>query len=216
MPLPSPQPSVESDQECAICHEQLLIADNDNDPLTPSYVIDDVELSCKHHFHQSCILEHAASSADARKRCALCRAKVSDGEGSFWVTVRTENGFVGRTDLGRDIDEQAYFKSHPEAERAQLFLSLMAQSEYEDAEMILKGEDEDENGRPVDPNVTYETGGTTAMHMAALNNDTEGVQLLLKYGADRKIKDEDGNTALDLAKMADAQAVSTLLSSVQQ
>ncbi len=132
------------------------------------------------------------------------------------MTVRTENGFVGRTDLGRDIDEQAYFKSHPEAERAQLFLSLMAQSEYEDAEMILKGEDEDENGRPVDPNVTYETGGTTAMHMAALNNDTEGVQLLLKYGADRKIKDEDGNTALDLAKMADAQAVSTLLSSVQQ
>lgn len=82
MPFPPPQPRVESDSECTICHKKLLIAGN-NDTLTPSYVIDDVELSCKHHFHQSCILEYAASSVDARERCALCHAKVSDRNGSF-------------------------------------------------------------------------------------------------------------------------------------
>ena len=114
-------------------------------------------------------------------------------------------------DLGRAIEEQAYLASHPEAERAQLFLSLMSQSEYEDAEMILKGEDELGNGQQLDPNVTYETGGTTAMHMAALNDDTEGVRLLLKYGAGKEFKDEDGKTALDMAKMVDAKAVITLL-----
>lgn len=214
MPLPPPQPSVISDRDCAICHEQLLIAGND-DPLTPSYVIDDVELSCKHHFHQSCILEYAASSAKARERCAVCRAKVSDSNGSFWVTVQTENGFVSQIDLGRDIDEQTYLQAHPEVERAQSFLGLMSQMDFEDAESMLKGEDDLGNGQPLDPNVTYETGGTTAMHMAALNDDTEGVRLLLKYGADKDVKDEDGKTALDMAKDVDAKAVITLLTNVQ-
>lgn len=49
------------------------------------------------------------------------------------------------------------------------------------------------------------------MHMAALNNYTEGVQLLLRYHADKNFKDDDGMTSLDMARSVDAQAVITLL-----
>lgn len=51
------------------------------------------------------------------------------------------------------------------------------------------------------------------MHMAALNNDTEGVQLLLRYHADKNVEDDDGMTSLDMARSVDAKAVITLLSS---
>lgn len=141
MPLPDPQSKVYSVTECAICYEPLLVPNNTNDAFEPSYGIDDVELSCKHHFHESCTLEYAASSPDARQRCVLCRAKVIDSNGRFLVTIRTENGFAGQIDLGGDIDEEAYLEFHPQVRRAQAFLSQMAFCEYEEAEMFLKGED---------------------------------------------------------------------------
>lgn len=50
------------------------------------------------------------------------------------------------------------------------------------------------------------------MHMAALNNDTEGVQLLLCYHTDKNFKDDDGMTSLKMARSVDTQAVITLLS----
>jgi ankyrin repeat protein len=40
----------------------------------------------------------------------------------------------------------------------------------------------------------------TALHMAALNDDTESVRLLLKYGADKYFSSDGGQTALDMAK----------------
>ena len=127
------------------------------------------------------------------------------------MVVRTENGFASTMDLGRDIDEHAYLEANPEVRRVQAFLSLMSQMEFEEAEKFLKGEDELGNGRKLDPNVTYETGGTTAMHMAALNDDAEGVRLLLRYGADKEVKDDDGQMALDMAGMVDAKTVIALL-----
>lgn len=115
-------------------------------------------------------------------------------------------------DLGRDIDELAYLSANPEVDRAQTFLSLMAQMEFAEAEKFLKGEDGMGAGGRLDPDVTYETGRTTAMHMAALNDDVEGVRLLLAYGADREFRDEEGKTALDMARGQDAKAVIALLS----
>lgn len=41
----------------------------------------------------------------------------------------------------------------------------------------------------------------TALHIAALLGNVEEVALLLKYGADKSMKDEDGKTPLDLAEM---------------
>ncbi len=47
--------------------------------------------------------------------------------------------------------------------------------------------------------------------MAALNYDFEGIQLLMKYGADKDFKLEDGQTALDMAKEQNAKRVIALL-----
>ncbi len=101
-------------------------------------------------------------------------------------------------------------KANPDLARSQGFLSLMAQMDFEDAEKFLKGEDGMGDG-PLSPDVPYDFGGQTAMHMAAYNDDLEGVQLLLRYGADKGRKDEEGQTALDCAKAADAKRVVALL-----
>ena len=196
MPLPphTNQPTA-SGEDCAICHEPLLVPSADD--RKPSYIIDDVELRCKHHFHWSCILEYFESSSDVYRRCPLCRQSVLNSQGEFLVQVRNEGGFIGEIDFG--------------AARIRTFLGLMAQMDFEDAELFLNGEDPDANGSKMDPNVCYETGRMTAIHMAALNDDVEGVQLLLKYGADKDFKSEDGQTALDMARQLNAKNVVTLL-----
>lgn len=212
MPLPPPKASVHSENECSIRHDRLVVPNNDDDPLEPSYVIDDVELRCKHHFHKSCAIDYAiAASHNERQRCPLCHANVLDSNGDFLVGTKTENGFAGQINLWQDIDEAVYLKTNPQAKRTQFFLSLMAQMDFDEAEKFLKGEDGLGTGK-LSPDVTYSSGGQTALHMAALNNDLEGVRLLLRYGASKGIKDEDGQTALDLAKLVEAKDLFALLS----
>jgi ankyrin repeat protein len=87
----------------------------------------------------------------------------------------------------------------------------MSQMDFSDAELLLKGEDPDATER-LNPDVCYDSGGITAMHMAATNDDVEGVQLLLKYGADKDFRSEDGQTALDMAKAEGSKQVVALLS----
>ena len=212
MPFPPPKSEVHIDSDCTICHSPLLIPSS-HEPLSPSYVIDDVQLRCSHHFHKSCLLEYAVSSPDARSRCALCHANVLSSSGAFIVTVRTETGYVSTIDLGREIDDQLHFQAHPDAQRAQVFLSLMAQMDFDEAEKMLKGEDELGDGERLNPDVRYETGQTTALHMAALNDDVEGVKLLLRYGADPLLQDENGQTSLQMAREVDARKVIPLLAS---
>lgn len=49
--------------------------------------------------------------------------------------------------------------------------------------------------------VNYQTPqGSTPLHHAVLNKHTDSVRLLLKHGADRTIRDEEGKTAYDYAK----------------
>lgn len=215
MPLPPPKPEVHIDSDCTICHEPLLIPSS-HEPLVPSYEIDDVQLQCSHHFHKSCLLEYAVSSPDARERCALCRANVLDNSGAFIVTIRTENGHTGTTDFGYEINEQLHFKAHPEAERARVFLSLMSEMEFSEAEKMLKGEDDVGNGQRLSPDVFYGIGQTTAMHMAALNDHSEGVELLLRYGADPLLEDESGQTALQLARDHDSRKVIPVLTTASE
>lgn len=69
------------------------------------------------------------------------------------------------------MDEEAYLDAHPEIRRKELFLALMSQMDFDDAEILLKGEDEGANGQKMDPNVSYDNGGQTAMHMAAMNDE---------------------------------------------
>ena len=132
--------------------------------------------------------------------------------GDFLVNIRNEGGFTAGFDLGNEIDRLAFLEANPEIDRKETFLSLMAQGDYEDAELFLKGEDPESNGRKLDPNSFYDLGRMTTMHMAALNDDVKGIQLLLDYGADKNFKDEDGQTALDLAKDQNAKNAIALLS----
>ncbi len=81
---------------------------------------------------------------------------------------------------------------------------------------MLKGEDDVGNGPRLSPDVTYGIGRTTAMHMAALNDHSEGVKLLLRYGADPLLEDESGQTALQLARDHDSRKVILVLTTAPE
>ena len=156
-------------------------------------------------------MEYASSSPLARQKCTLCRANVLDANGDFIVSFRNEGGFAGDFDMGDKIDKEAFLEANPEIRRKEIFLSLMAHMDFDEAELFLKGEDEGSNGVKLSPDVTYDAGKMTAMHMAALNDDVRGIELLLKYGASKDLQAEDGETALDLARSQNAEAVIALL-----
>ena len=145
-------------------------------------------------------MEYAQSSQAARAECALCQQNVLNADGDFNVYVQNEGSSSSSIDFGQLIDEEIYLTANPALRRKNDFLSLMSQMEFKPAELFLKGEYEGFEGKGIDPNVCYEGGKMTAMHMAALNDDVEGVKLLLQYGADKNFKAEDGQTALDMAK----------------
>ena len=57
-------------------------------------------------------------------------------------------------------------------------------------------------------------GGDTPLHWASMKDKPSTVALLLKYGADTKIKNSDGNTALHYAAMyASAEVIENIISS---
>ena len=60
-----------------------------------------------------------------------------------------------------------------------------------------------------DVNETYY--GRTALMYAARNSTPEMVQLLLDYGADKSIKDDDGMTAYDYAVKKEKHDIANLL-----
>jgi len=72
-----------------------------------------------------------------------------------------------------------------------VFLSLMSQIKFLNAKLFFKGEDLDANGK-MDFNIYYNSSKIIAMYIAVLNNNIKGIQLLLKYGADKEFKLEDG------------------------
>ncbi|BGP25243.1 acyl-CoA-binding domain-containing protein 6 [Rhodotorula toruloides] len=54
--------------------------------------------------------------------------------------------------------------------------------------------------------------GYTALHLAVDRGNSAAVKVLLGVGADRSIPDEDGNTALDLARLAEHEDLTAILS----
>lgn len=159
-------------------------------------------------------MDYATSSPTAKSHCPSCHSTTLNPSGDFLVTIRNEGGTIPNFDLGEEIEREAFLEENPRARRIEVFLSLMAQMEFEEAELFLRGEDGGGEGRePLSPNVVNEGESTTALHICSLNDDVEGVRLLLRYGADKGVVTEDGLTALDLARSQGAERVVALLSS---
>ncbi|KAL6301334.1 hypothetical protein BKA93DRAFT_797774 [Sparassis latifolia] len=204
MPLPEPVPTAYSSENCGICLENLHVPSRNE--VGTSYIIDDVQLHCgppdsgpgPHHFHWICLLEWAKSDGDW-SRCPLCRQNTLDRNGTFVVEVRNEGGVTGGVDMGDVIDEEIYMDAHPQERYEEAFLSCMAMSEHEDAETLL-------TERSVNVNCTYKPGGQTALHMAAINGDMDGIRFLLGHGADRNFRDDAGMTPLDFARQGEADS----------
>jgi len=208
------------ENNCSICHESLLITavpspnenSSDSEQQLSSF-IDDILLRCGHHFHWSCIIEYGVSSLDARGKCALCGANVLNEQGRLIVDVRNEGGLTQGFDLGSEIEEELFLSNNPEIQRKSRFFSLINQGDFVEAEVLLKGEDEGANGEKIDPNARYEEGGNmTALHMAAVNDDVDSVRVLLRYGADKNLRTDNGETAFGLAVAVGASRVTAILS----
>jgi len=134
-------------------------------------------------------------------------------QGRLIVDVRNEGGLTRGFDLGSEIEEELYLLANPEIRRKDRFFSLVNQGDFAEAEVLLKGEDEDANGEKINPNIRSEGNNMTALHMAAVNDDAENVQMLLRYGADKNLKTTNGETALDLAVRENASEVIAILMS---
>lgn len=148
-------------------------------------------------------MEYAMLSAQARATCPHCQENVLSPQGTFIVNVRNEGGLTEGFDMGREIDEEMHLEANPELKREQAFLTLIQLRDFEEAERLLLGSDDGEGGR-VDVNACFEGGQTTALHMAAMNDDVDALRLLLSHGADKERRNEDRLTALDLAESVGA------------
>lgn len=171
---------------CGLCHQPLLIpqaslpagerfsSSDDEDDDIPSHMIDDVELLCGDHFHWDCLIQVSKlTPAEGLRSCPTCRKDVltmtEEGE-KLLVQVRNEGGVTTNYDLGEEILSELALDSNPHLRRNQAFLTLMAQGDLEAAESFLRGDDSTDGLGPIDPNVTYEEGGLTALHVAAFSD----------------------------------------------
>ena len=103
--------------------------------------------------------------------------------------------------------EKAFYIFHPEEADVEQ-LNREAGAQYvvdvfsaEEARPIL--EHLLEHGLDINSVETVTGKGLTALHAVALSNNRSGVELLLGYGADPQLTDNEGRTALELAKASD-------------
>lgn len=182
------------EESCIICNESLqILVDSDDEETSGSeshYVYDDVELPCGHHLHYDCARDLHAQSRAAITSCPSCQNTLLTN-GTLLVTIRNEGGVTTRFDLGQDLEEQRMLQENPELARNEAFLSFCFASDHEAMADLLT------DGAQVDA-VQKETG-MRGLHLCALNNDAQGIALLLRAGADREGRSLDGNRPLDIA-----------------
>jgi ankyrin repeat protein len=84
-----------------------------------------------------------------------------------------------------------------------LTLNNKSEEEYQIVEMFLS--------HGADPNIPHKTAGTTPLIQAVFKADIRLVKLFLEHGADLDLKDNQGRTALDIAKKKNYPEVIDLL-----
>jgi ankyrin repeat protein len=82
-------------------------------------------------------------------------------------------------------------------------LNNKSEKEYQIVEMFLS--------YGADPNIAHKTAGTTPLIQAVFKADVRLVKLFLEHGADLDLKDNQGRTALDIAKKKNYLEVIDLL-----
>jgi hypothetical protein len=171
--------------------------------------------------HHGSFEDYDNASSENRFKCPLCRGNTLNEDGLLIVDIVNEGGFTGGFDLGRELDEERWRDAQPETwKKEQALLELCQEGEFEEAEKLMRDDH-------VDPNAAY-PGGTTGLHMAAYDDDIEWASLcasfflilvlytltpdaVLKYSANKELKNEEGDTALDCAREAKSQGVVDLL-----
>ncbi|KAJ3068823.1 hypothetical protein HK102_007065 [Quaeritorhiza haematococci] len=172
-------------------------------------VLDRVQLPrCGHCFHYECLAKHletwddeAPSALDYDDRfwfqCPACRVcLITRREGGMQVFVNVNwmngSGVEGSMDMLEDLFEKAWYRDHPEEAMKASFLSRAAFGDIEGCAMLF------DEGADIDS--TYEPGHQTSLMLAVLNNNVELVKFLVERGADVRIRDDYGKTALDMAE----------------
>lgn len=195
-----------SGNTCCVCHDPLLVPNDDDEG--PSALPDDVLYPCGHHYHWQCALDRATTV------CAACGADGRDADGKMLVTVSNEGGYVftpssspsdardrvtENFDLSEELEEEAFMLANPQIRRAETFLTLVEQGDWDEAESFLRDEPR------VDANVTRRNSAQTALHMAAYNNEcvsrlrlsSLAADILVQCGRDTRlarVRREEGRT----------------------
>ncbi|KAM0749077.1 hypothetical protein T439DRAFT_349155 [Meredithblackwellia eburnea MCA 4105] len=205
---------------CSICSQVLVIPSPDSETQT---LVDDVCLPCPsaHHFHWECItshFEHILKTAGVQGlggawKCpaAGCEANVGQGQGNdkLLVSVRNEGGFTPNYDLSADVLDAI---RSPAERRTELFLSLISQRDWREAETFLiesteEPGQEEEDGDMKD--VEEEENGEAEDEDEGDEEDDEGPLQPVDVNS---VTSDGGLTALHLAAFNDdVEAVEMLL-----
>jgi len=72
----------------------------------------------------------------------MCHVNILDNSDRYIIDIKIENECVDSMNLEKNIDEQVFLKANLNVAHAQVFLSLMLQMNFIEAEKLLKSEND--------------------------------------------------------------------------
>ena len=178
---------------------------------------DEVELLCHHTFHRACIVAYVCNLRESQS-CPLCDQTVLDSANRFMVRIRDTFVVPRNINLNSLAAREEAALLFPFTDRSQkflvLFMNLTDDPEILLAEQMLLGQDPGGQSQRVHPDtsdVVDMNKQTTALHLAAHNDDLRAAKLLLRFGATKDLLRGDGLSALDIAKEAGSRKVEAFL-----
>ncbi|OAA72773.1 hypothetical protein LEL_08557 [Akanthomyces lecanii RCEF 1005] len=179
---------------CRTCNEPLVLhvadSDDEGEDVGTVDVPDDIELSCRCHYHWQCLMDNA-SSIISNPRCPSCGQDISSAAASaasshssetpaILVRYTNEGGTQDGLDILSSMTEEAYLESHPEAAPARAFHVMCAEGDIDGlVELVYHSGDQvpDVGGmiRYQDPL----SGMKSGLHLAVENRQERVAWLLL-------------------------------------
>lgn len=203
---------------CGLCQNPFA-ALIPRDPHNMIRDTDEVELLCHHSFHRACIVVYLCNLRESQS-CPLCYQTVRDSANRFMVRIRDSFIVPRNINLNSLVAREQADHLFPHVERSTkflvLFLVLTDDHEILLAEQMLLGQDPGGRCERVHPDTFAELDGnkqTTALQLAAHNDDVRAANLLLQYGAMKDLLRDDGLSPLDIAKEAGSRKVEAYLRS---